>query len=98
MRENVYQAKVIKRLRKEFPDCLILKNDSSYLQGVPDLIILYGSRWAALEIKVSATAPFQPNQAYYVSELNRMSFAAFVYPSIEDEVFGDLHRVLEGRR
>jgi hypothetical protein len=96
--ENAYQPKVIKRLREEFPGCFILKNDSSYLQGVPDLIILYGSKWAMLEVKASAGSKFQPNQAYYVSELNHMSFAAFIYPENEDEVIRDLQQALEPRR
>jgi hypothetical protein len=90
MAERNYQPKVIRRLRKEFGGCLILKNDSSYMQGVPDLIILYRDRWAMLEVKNSKDSPFQQNQAYYVSELNHMSFAAFIYPENEDEVFADL--------
>lgn len=94
MQERTYQPKVIKRLREEFNGCLILKNDSSYMQGVPDLIVLYRDRWAMLEVKASKGSGFQPNQAYYVSELNHMSFAAFIYPEIEDAVFDDLHRVL----
>jgi hypothetical protein len=98
MPERNYQPKVIKRLREEFDGCLILKNDSSYMQGVPDLIILYRDRWAMLEVKVSEGAAFQPNQAFYVSELNHMSFAAFIYPENEDEVFIDLHRVFDARR
>lgn len=98
MLEKVYQAKVIKRLRKEFPDCYILKNDSSYMQGVPDLIILYLDRWAMLEVKASEDSEFRPNQAYYVSELNHMSFAAFIYPENEDEVFRDLQSAFASRR
>lgn len=94
MPERTYQAELIKRLRELFEGCLILKNDSSYMQGVPDLIILYHDRWAMLEIKLSKDAAYQPNQAYYVSELNRMSFAAFIYPEIEEEVLHDLARVL----
>lgn len=92
--ERTYQPKVIKRLREEFDGCLILKNDSSYMQGVPDLIILYRDRWAMLEVKKNADAAFQPNQAYYVSELNHMSYAAFIYPENEDAVFDDLRHVL----
>lgn len=92
MRENVYQARVIKRARDEFPGCVILKNDSSYMQGVPDLIILFGPYWAMLEVKASEKSAFQPNQAYYVSELNHMGYAAFIYPENEDEVFRDLQR------
>jgi hypothetical protein len=98
MPERNYQPKVIKRLREEFSGCLILKNDSSYMQGVPDLIILYRDRWAMLEVKADKDSDFQPNQAYYVSELNHMSYAAFIYPENEDEVFLELHRVLDASR
>lgn len=94
MPENIYQAKLIKKLRLLFDGCLILKNDSSYMQGVPDLIILYNDRWGMLEVKASADSEFQPNQAYYVSELNNMSFAAFIFPENEEEVLRDLARVL----
>jgi hypothetical protein len=97
MVERNYQPKVIKRLREEFDGCLILKNDSGYMQGVPDVIVLYRDRWAMLEIKDSKDSAFRPNQAYYVSELNRMSFAAFIYPENEDEVFLGLHRVFRIR-
>lgn len=98
MQERRYQAQLIKKLRDLFPGCLILKNDSSYMQGVPDLIILYKDNWGMLEIKASASAAFQPNQAYWVSELNAMSFAAFIYPEIEEEVLRDLQQALEPRR
>lgn len=98
MNERQYQAKLLKKLRELLPGCLILKNDSSYMQGVPDLIILYGDRWGMLEVKRNATAAFQANQAYYVSELNHMSFAAFIYPENEDEVLHDLQRSLAPSR
>lgn len=97
MLESVYQARVIKRLKKEFPDCFVLKNDSSYLQGIPDLTVFYGPSWAMLEVKASVTSEFQSNQAYYVSELNHMSFAAFIYPENEDEVFRDLQSAFAPR-
>lgn len=90
MRERVYQAQLIKELRRRFPGCVILKNDSSYMQGVPDLIILFGRFWAMLEVKVSASAPNQPNQEYYVEMLDDMSFAAFIYPDNEEEVLDAL--------
>jgi hypothetical protein len=98
MKESVYQAKVIKELRLRFPDCFILKNDSSYIQGVPDLIILYGDQWAMLEVKVSGSARSQPNQQHYVSMLNEMSFAAFIYPENEEEVFDALQHTFGLRR
>lgn len=81
-----------------FPGCYILKNDSCYMQGVPDLIILYGPYWAMLEVKASAKSVIQPNQEYYVTALDDMGFAAFIYPEIEEEVLRDLQHALEPRR
>lgn len=95
VRENKYQAGLIKRLTTRFPHCMILKNDSGYLQGVPDLIVLFESRWAMLEVKASATASHQPNQDYYVDKLDYMGFARFVYPENEDEVIRDLEDYFE---
>lgn len=92
MLESVYQARLIKRLKRMFPDCVILKNDSGYLQGIPDLLILWGDRWAMLEVKPSVSAPAQVNQPYYVDLLDRMSFAAFIYPENEGEILDALQQ------
>jgi hypothetical protein len=93
--EADFQAKLIKKLREMFPGCLILKNDSGYLQGVPDLIILYNDRWAMLEVKASEHSRIRPNQPYYVERLNEMSFAAFIFPSNEQETLRALQQALE---
>jgi len=98
MLESKYQAHVIKRLRRTFPGCLVMKNDTNYLQGIPDLTILYGTKWAVLEVKPSLDADVQPNQNYYVEWLNTMSFAAFIYPENEEAVFNDLQQSLHSRR
>lgn len=95
MLEREYQAKLIKKLGRLFPGCFILKNDSSYLQGIPDLLVLYKDRWAMLEVKPSGNASFQPNQEYYLRMLNEMSFAAVIYPSNESDVFRDLQQAFE---
>lgn len=92
MLERDYQAKLIKRLVEIFPDCIVLKNDTSYLQGIPDLLILYNDRWAALEVKAYENADEQPNQQYYVDLMNSMSFAAFIYPENELEVLHALQQ------
>lgn len=94
MLERDYQARLIKKIKRMLPGCLILKNDSDYLQGIPDLLILYGPRWAALEVKPSRDAPNQPNQVYYVCEMHDMSFAAFIYPDNEAEVLDALQQAL----
>lgn len=96
--ESPYQADLIRRLRERFPGCEILKNDSGYLQGVPDIIILWEDRWAMLEAKRSEKAPTRPNQPYYVNLFNQMSFAAFIYPENEEEVLDALERSFTSRR
>ena len=90
MLENKFQAKLIKKIKKEFPDCYVLKNDPTYLQGVPDLLVLYKDKWATLECKKTANARHQPNQDYYVGRMNDMSFSRFIFPENEDEVLSDL--------
>lgn len=95
MKESEYQHKLIKKLEKRFPGCVIMKNDSSYIQGFPDLLILYGKHWATLEVKNSATAHHQPNQDYYVEKHNNMSFSAFIFPENEKEVLDELESLFK---
>lgn len=92
MKENAFQAKLIRELKTKFPGCMVLKNDSSYLQGIPDLIILHHDKWAALECKRSANASKQPNQEYYVEQMNEMSFSRFIYPENKEEVLDELQQ------
>lgn len=92
MLERDFQASVIKELKVRFPGCIILKNDPSYKQGVPDLIILYEDRWATLECKKDRKASHRPNQKYYVDIMDRMSFSSFIYPENRQEVLDDLER------
>lgn len=99
MRENQYQAHLIKTLYEIFDDrCFVLKNDSGYLQGVPDLLVLVEDRWAMLEVKASAAAPYQPNQEYYLDLLGDWSFTATIYPENEREILLALQRALQPRR
>lgn len=97
MLESRYQALLIKRLRLMFPGCIILKNDTDYLQGIPDLLILWQNYWAMLEVKSHANAEQQPNQDWYVATLDEMSFAAFIYPENEEEVLHDLQQAFRAR-
>lgn len=86
MRENKFQAGLISELKDIFRGCIVLKNDSSYMQGIPDLSIFYGDKWAMLECKKSPDEPHQPNQDLYVARANAMSFGAFIYPENKNEV------------
>ena len=92
--ERDFQAKLIKELKVMFKGCIIVKNDPNYIQGIPDLLILYNDRWAALEVKKSATPHHQPNQEYYVDLMNEMSFAAFIYPENKEEILYELQQAL----
>ena len=98
MTENKYQAKIIKKLEEMFPGCMIMKTDSAYRQGMPDLIILWEKYWASLEVKADASSSSQPNQGYYIQKLNDMSFAAYIYPENEMEVLSALQQAFKPPR
>ena len=90
--ESKFQSQLIKDLKRTFPGCIVLKNDPNYLQGIPDLLLLWNDRWAMLEVKKSANASHQPNQDYYVEKMNNMSFSRFIYPENKKEVLYDLQQ------
>ena len=95
MLENKFQANLIKKLKKLFPGCIVMKNDSSYIQGIPDLLVLHKDKWASLEVKKSGNATKRPNQEYYVRRMNDMSFSRFISPENEEEVLRDLQTTFE---
>lgn len=92
VKENAFQAALIKDLHSLFPGCIVLKNDPNYIQGFPDLTVLYGDRWAVLECKKSRSASKRPNQEYYISKLNGMSYASFICPENREEVLNELQQ------
>lgn len=97
MKESKFQSNLKSELEARFPGCIIMKNDANYIQGIPDLLILYGNKWACLEVKQSASAKHRPNQDYYVEKMNEMSFSAFIYPENKEEVLDDLERSFSRR-
>ena len=94
-KESDFQSKLIKELKERFKGCIVTKLDSSHIQGIPDLLILYNNKWACLECKKSANAHKQPNQEYYVELMNKMSFSRFIFPENKEDVLNDLQRALE---
>lgn len=90
MLENKFQANLIKELKKLFPGCIVMKNDSSYIQGIPDLLILFQDKWASLEVKKNTSASKRPNQEYYVGMMDKMSFSRFICPENKDEILNEL--------
>ena len=98
MLESKFQKELIDDIKARFPGAIVLKNDPNYIQGMPDLTIFYGDKWATLEVKKSETASHQPNQDYYVQTMNKMSFSAFIYPENKEEVLYDMARSLGATR
>ena len=96
--ERIFQSELIKELRDLFPGCIILKNDPTYIQGIPDLLILFEDKWAALEVKKSITASHRPNQEFYVNKMGRMSYANFIYPENKEVVLNELQETFFSRR
>ena len=92
MLERDFQVELKIQLKNRFPGCLILKQDPNQLQGVPDLLVLYENKWATLETKKGSRSKRQPNQEYYVDQMNAMSFSAFVNPDNINDVLDDLER------
>ena len=88
--ERKFQSDLIKDLKRIFPGCIVIKNDPNYMQGVPDLLILYKDKWATLEVKKDSRANKQPNQEYYVGKMDEMSFSRFIYPENKEEVLNEL--------
>ena len=98
MKESKFQHDLIKDIKNLFDDCIVLKNDPNYIQGIPDLLILYKDKWAALECKQSDKANAQPNQSYYVNKMNAMSYSSFIYPENKEEVLDELQSAFKSDR
>lgn len=95
--ENKYQAKLIRKINKLFPGCMVVKLDSSYIQGIPDLLVLFKNTWVTLEAKRSADASHRPNQDYYVKKMADMSYSAFIYPENEEVILNEIQRIFKLR-
>lgn len=94
MRENEFQAKLIKDIKARIPGAIVLKNDANYIQGIPDLTVFFdGGQAVLLECKRSKNAPHQQNQDYYISVFNKMGFyATFIYPENKEEILDAMER------
>lgn len=97
MLESKFQKQVIDEIKRRFPYAIVLKNDASYLQGVPDLVIFCGPKYAMLEVKNSETAARRPNQSYYVERFRQMgAFSAFIFPENKDDTMTKLATYFQG--
>ena len=93
--ESKFQKELIDEIKDKYPGCIVLKNDSSYIQGFPDLTLLYKDKWAVLEVKRSRNAKHRPNQDHYVKHMDGMSFSRFIYPENKEEVLDELQQAFQ---
>lgn len=92
MTETDFKKSLTDEIKRRFKKCIVTKLDPSFIQGIPDLLILFGNRWATLECKKDGKAKHRPNQDYYVSQMNEMSFSSFIYPENKEEVLNELEK------
>ena len=97
-KESDFQSDLIKELEKIFPGAIVTKLDANHIQGIPDLLILYGKKWATLECKKHSKATTRPNQPYYVNLMNKMSFSRIIFPENKEEVLNELREALQPKR
>ena len=95
MLENKFKTNLIKEIEKRFPGSYVFHLDPTERQGVPDLLILYKNKWAALEGKKNKNASHRPNQDYYVKTMNEMSYASFIYPENKQDVLNEIQQAFE---
>lgn len=96
--ESKFSTQLRKRLEEMFPGCIILKNDPNLQQGIPDLTILWRTKWAFLEVKRSAKDAEQPNQRWFVEKANQFSYGAFIYPENAEEVLNEIQHAFRSSR
>ena len=91
MLENKFKTKLVKEIRARLPGAIVLHTNPPP-QGIPDLLVLYRDKWAALEGKKANDSSHRPNQDYWVEKMNHMSFAAFISPENKEDVLNAMER------
>lgn len=91
MLENKFKTKLVKEIRARLPGAIVLHTNPPP-QGIPDLLVLYRDKWAALEGKKANDSSHRPNQDYWVEKMNKMSFAAFISPENKEDVLNAMER------
>lgn len=97
MKESQFQADIKREIKTRLPGAIVVKSDPSSLQGIPDLLIFYFEKWAALECKCNMLAHKQPNQEHWISQMDAYSFASFISPETMDAVLDQLEDFMKDR-
>lgn len=94
MLENKFKTNLIKEIRARFSGAIVLHTNPPP-QGIPDLLVLCGGRWAALEGKRENSSSHRPNQDYWIEKMDKMSFARFVSPENKEEVLNAMEQTFK---
>lgn len=92
MNETTFRNLFLDKLVSSFPGLVVIKADSTFIQGIPDRFLLYEDRWAALEFKRASNSSKRANQDFYINSFNQMSYASFVFPENQSEVLRGIQR------
>lgn len=91
--ESAFRSDVLyAELDARFPGHFRYNLDPLQMQGIPDLLILWGRNWGILETKRETSSAKQVNQDYYVEKFGKMSFSAFINADNYLEVLDDMER------
>lgn len=91
--ERDFQRVLIQDIKKRFPKAIVKKNDSGYIQGIPDLSVDIGPYSYHLEVKRSGTAPYRPNQEYYLDKYNSTGgWARTIYPENKEAILDEMEQ------
>ena len=55
--ERDFQRALIRELKKRFSGCIVTKLDSSHIQGIPDLLILWGKALGGAGMQTRTGSP-----------------------------------------
>ena len=87
MKENEFQMKLKKKIKKAVPGSVVLKNSPNDILGIPDLTVLGpNGKYAILECKRASDSNIQALQDYYVEKFNKSYYATFVRKANQKEV------------
>lgn len=98
-KEGMFQDELIKILETSIsPGSIVVKNDSSYIQGFPDLTWFADHGFTAIiECKKGPNEAYQPNQEHYLEYCkNKLGyFTITAYPENLEEVLYELQQALQ---
>ena len=93
--EKALQQEIATFFRKKKCFVMVIQPQAGIPDGTPDVIALFpGGGWAAIEVKASPTARFQPLQKLTIKKLDEMYYSKAVYPENWPAIRAELEQLL----